>query len=94
MILPNSRYANSTVATLEAPAAFGGGDVAVIVPSPASSYNFAFINHQVVHGERIDSIAFQYYTDPALWWRIAQANPEIMYWDNLPVGTILRIPQI
>jgi hypothetical protein len=90
MILPNSRYADSSVATVDK----DGANVSVIVPSAAKSYSFAYANHQVAVGERIDSIAYQYYTDSTLWWRIADANPEIMFWDDVPVGTIIRVPTI
>lgn len=92
MILPNSRYANSTIATVQATSTFGGGNVSVIVPSTALAYNFQYVSHQVMLGERIDSIAFQYYTDPTLWYYIAYANPEIMWWDNLTPGAIIRVP--
>lgn len=90
MILANSRYANSAVVTVDK----SGTDVAVIVPSPAVSYSFSFVTHQVADGERVDTLAYQYYTDPTLWWRIAQANPEVMFWDDLPAGAIIRIPQL
>lgn len=89
-ILANSRYANSSVVAVDK----DGADVAVIVPSPAVAYSFSYVNHQVADGERPDTLAYQYYTDPTLWWRIAQANPEIMYWDSVPAGTIIRIPQL
>lgn len=94
MILPNSRYANSTVVTLEAPANFGGGDIAVIVPSAATAYSFSYVTYQVKIGDRIDALSYQFYTDATLWWRIAQANPEILFWDDLTPGTVIRIPQI
>lgn len=88
MILPNSRYTDSAVATVSK----GSANVAVIVPSAQKSYSFGYANHQVAVGERIDTIAYQYYTDATMWWKIADANPEIMVWDDIPVGTIIRIP--
>ena len=90
MILPNSRYADSTVATVVK----GSGDVAVIVPSAQRAYSFGYANHQVGVGERIDTIAYQYFTDATLWWKIADANPEILFWDDLAVGTIIRVPTL
>jgi len=90
MISAASRYADSTVATLVK----DGQDVAVIVPSAQVAYSFSFTHHTVVTGDRADSIAYQYYTDPTLWWRIADANPEILWWDDLAPGTVLRIPSI
>lgn len=90
MISAASRYADSTVVTLVK----DGNDVAVIVPSAQVSYSFTFIHHVVALGERIESVAYQYYTDPSLWWRIADANPEILWWDDLAPGTVLRVPSI
>lgn len=90
MIVPNSRYANSNITTVMK----DGADVAVIVPSAASTYSFAFVNYQVAVGDRIDTLAFRFYGDATQWWRIAQANPEIMFWDNIAVGSIVRVPQL
>lgn len=90
MILPNSRYSDSTVATVDK----DGTDAAVIVPSAQRAYSFSYVNHQVAVGERADTIAYQYYTDATLWWRIADANPEILFWDDLAVGTIIRVPTL
>lgn len=90
MISADSRYADSTLATLVKE----GQDVAVIVPSAQVSYSFNFIHHTVLLGERIESIAYQYYSDARLWWHIADANPEILWWDNLTPGTVLRVPSV
>lgn len=90
MILPGSRYADSTVAAVDK----GGTNVAVIVPGAQNAYSFSYVGHTVTIGERIDGIAFQYYNDATLWWRIADANPEMLWWDGLEPGTILRIPAI
>lgn len=90
MISASSRYADSTVATLTK----DGADVAVIVPSAQISYSFTFIHHVVMIGERIETIAYQYYSDPGLWWRIADANPELLWYDDIQPGTVLRIPSI
>lgn len=42
--------------------------------------------------DRIDVIATRYYGEPDLWWRIADANPEILDPLNIPIGTKIRIP--
>lgn len=90
MIHPASRYSDSTIATVTK----GSSQVAVIVPSAQSAYSFTFVSHVVAIGERVETIAYQYYHDASLWWRIADANPEILWWDNLAAGTVLRIPAI
>lgn len=47
--------------------------------------------HVLCLGERLDTLAYQYYGDPDYWWVIALAN-RIMDPFTLPVGQQLRIP--
>lgn len=42
--------------------------------------------------DRIDILATQYYGEPDLWWRIMDANPEILDPLSIPIGTKIRIP--
>ena len=44
-------------------------------------------------GDRLDSLAYQYYKDASLWWIIASANNIHNAPFGLTDGTILRIPQ-
>lgn len=46
-----------------------------------------------VVGDRLDSLAYQYYSDSTLWWIITAANPELRK-DSvfLDAGMQLRIP--
>tara|TARA_B100000427_G_C15491632_1_gene587916 strand:+ start:1432 stop:1701 length:270 start_codon:yes stop_codon:yes gene_type:complete len=41
-------------------------------------------------GDRCDTLSFQYYGKPDLWWFIASVNK--LSTNNIPVGTQLRIP--
>ena len=41
-------------------------------------------------GDRLDSLAFQFYGDPSLWWYIAKANNLTSM--NVTAGTSMRIP--
>lgn len=41
---------------------------------------------------RLDILAFRAYRDETLWWVIADANPGILWFDELPAGTVLRVP--
>lgn len=50
--------------------------------------------HTYLSGERLDQLAYRYYQRPELWWFIAEYNPEIDDHDNIPNGTILRIPNV
>ena len=45
-------------------------------------------------GDRLDSIAFQFYNDIRLWWVIATANPQVIRRDsyNLKPNLEIRIP--
>jgi nucleoid-associated protein YgaU len=43
-------------------------------------------------GDRFDIIAAREYGDPLLWWALARANSEIFYPDEIPAGTVIRIP--
>lgn len=45
-------------------------------------------------GDRLDSLAFKYYSDATLWWIISAANPELRK-DSLYLepGTQVRIPR-
>ena len=41
-------------------------------------------------GDRLDTLAYEYYNDPNLWWFIGRANNITTI--NLSAGTSLRIP--
>jgi hypothetical protein len=44
-------------------------------------------------GDRLDTLAYQFYKDSSLWWIIASANKIHNGQVGLADGTILRIPQ-
>jgi nucleoid-associated protein YgaU len=54
------------------------------------------VEHVVKVGDRLDLLARHYYNDDRLWWRIVDANPEILFaGDMLAPGTegqIILIP--
>ena len=41
-------------------------------------------------GDRLDNLAFEYYSDPSLWWFIARVNN--LKSKNVEPGLYLRIP--
>jgi hypothetical protein len=41
------------------------------------------LEHTVREGERHDRLASHYYNDPRLWWRILDANPDVLYAGDL-----------
>jgi nucleoid-associated protein YgaU len=56
---------------------------------PVSNYDLYVMSEA---GDRLDSLANQYYKDPTLWWIIASANNIHTAPLGLREGTILRIP--
>ena len=88
-ILAGSRYASAAVTTLQA----AGKPRQVILISPQQApYSFGYTSYQVTEADTVQSLAWAFFGDPAQWWQIADANPEIEFWGPLPPGTIIRIP--
>jgi hypothetical protein len=89
-VQPGSRYINTPIVDLT----INGQTRQVLVPSPQTNYSFTYTAYMVTGEDRIDTIANDFYGDPTLWFHIAQGNPEILNWSNLPPGSIIRIPGI
>jgi hypothetical protein len=90
MITSNSRYAQSSLNLI----ASGRGTNLTVVPSQQREWAFRFTYHQLTSADRIDLLAQQYYGDARLWWEIADANPEVLSWEVLTPGQIIRIPSV
>jgi hypothetical protein len=56
--------------------------------------NVTYIEHTYIKGERLDQIAFTYYKDPTFWWIIPEFNPQVTDFTAIPVGTVLKIPNV
>jgi hypothetical protein len=41
------------------------------------------LEHYLRVGERPDLLGAHYYNEPALWWRILDANPDVLYAGDL-----------
>jgi len=91
MINSNSRYAQSPLITVVDD---DGHDIQVITSTQQKPFVFTYVWHSIMGNERIDNIAYAYYGDGTLWWKIADGNPEILDWSNLVVGSMIRIPGI
>ncbi|WP_317587823.1 hypothetical protein [Vibrio sp. EA2] len=54
------------------------------------------IEHQVQENDRLDHLAQHYYNDSRLWWRIVDANPDLLFADHMLskewVGRAIVIP--
>lgn len=92
---PNSRYYGVATATLTTTDADGNPRTLVylrrrFVPPPE---RLALVQeHAVVQGDRLDNLAFTYFGDPELFWRLGDANEAIAP-DELTatVGRRLRV---
>lgn len=52
------------------------------------------VEHLWTSYDRIDILAARYYGNETSWWMIAESNPRILDWTAIPVGTIIRIPNV
>jgi phage tail protein X len=88
-IATDSRYVTATITTAVGPDNETRQEMRPAFPrSRVITYTF----YRVVDGERVDTIARDFYGNAQLWWMIADANPEIFDWLDIDPGTILRIP--
>jgi nucleoid-associated protein YgaU len=90
MIIRGSRYENASI--LRVTTADGSTQFAIYPTRMLLTEQVTFVQRTVVAGDRLDTLAHRYYQNSLLWWIIARANPEILYPDDIPPGTILRIP--
>ncbi len=88
MFVKGSRY--------EAARRFEGADFAGVRPrdiGPATGV----VEHVVAAGDRLDLLARHYYNDPRLFWRILDANPDILFGGDIELsdleGEIILIPK-
>lgn len=98
MILKNSRYAPQRP-FLPAPSATPGPAAPVfsgVLPRAVETAAGA-IEYEVKSGDRLDLLARHYYNQDRLWWRIVDANPDILFAGALlseaMVGQVILIPK-
>lgn len=44
-------------------------------------------------GDRLDYLAYQFFDNSLEWWRILDANPEVLNPSQIQPGTAIRIPE-
>ena len=87
-----SRYENSTVDFVST----DGSDTA----APVVFYSFAPLGRVSYSeyiwrtGDRLDYLAWKFYSQPEMWWKLAYYNPEIEDFQNIPEGTVLRVGNV
>lgn len=86
-IYAGSRYENQAVVSIQKP----DGDWApTVLRIPLMRSVRGEIYSQ--DGDTLQHLAGKYYNDAEKWWVIADANPQIIYPDDIAPGTVLRIP--
>jgi hypothetical protein len=88
MISGKSRYVNNPVVLVSS----NRGPVVTIAPLPPQPRVLSYTYVRLADGDRLDLMAVRLYGDERLWWKIADANPEILDWTDVPMGTVLRVP--
>ena len=81
-----SRYQNTKSSPVSGKG-FMKKDTTIYQNIPETNNDIFIITQQ---GDRLDTLAFQFYEDPDLWWYIAKANH--INTMNVEAGTSLRIP--
>lgn len=91
MVNPDSRYASGTLSVVDDPVR--GEHQALILPAP-TEVTFTFTFYQWAADDTVDMLGFQFMGKGQYWWMIANANPEILDWNNVATGTVIRIPSV
>lgn len=85
-----SRYADNTVTAVTGTDGVVRATIIIEPPSAPVTYSISTYTWQM--GDQIDYLAYSAYGDETQWWRIANANPEILFWSTLTPGTEIRVP--
>jgi len=92
MFTKDSRYAQARPFRFDADerASFSGVRPRAIGPATG------VIEHTLRAWDRLDQLAAYYYNDPRKWWRILDANPELLYGGDAvgeeQAGKVILIP--
>lgn len=90
MIFAGSRYETADVTPV---ADAQGVYRATVIPTRTVAETTDYTEHRVRVGDRMDTLARIAYGDPEMWWRIADANPQLAYPDQLVPGALIKIPR-
>lgn len=91
-ITSGSRYENSIVDYFSKEP--GGNLYPIVFYSFDSLTDISFFYHVYRTGETLHGLSQKYFKSPALWWAIAEYNPEVTDLFHIKDGTILRIPSV
>lgn len=90
MISTDGRYANSDITYVLNPKT--GEMTATVFRKNRKSYAQSSRIWHWRYGDRLESISFKMYGTPKDWWRILDANPQIINPSVIAPGTSIRIP--
>lgn len=65
----------------------------VIVAVRKTKTSTSYDKYTARDGDSFESIAQLIFGDPQQYWRIADINPQVKYPNEIPVGTLIRIPK-
>lgn len=88
MISELSRYAEARIQYVDS----DRGHQPALYPGPIFYNGQRYQVYVVSEGEEFAMLARRFYKDPGLYWRIADANPQVFYPEDLVAGSVLRIP--
>lgn len=91
-IFAGSRYQNSTVDFI--PIYNGGGKAPLVIYTFPDINQLSYREYTWKNGDRLDAIAADEYKDASRWWIIPEYNPEIVDFQNIVPGTVIRIPHV
>ena len=93
MIIKKSRYKNTKIFDPDE----DGKEVFPGLRSRNIGPATGIVEHEVVAGDRLDHLAQHYYNNDHLWWRIVDANPDVVFAENLldeeMAGQAILIPK-
>lgn len=89
-VFEGSRYEYNDIVRIVGPDGRARPTIALAENNSKPLFQFAW--YTVKDGDRIDIIAARFLGEADLWWMLADYNPEWLYYDYLPPGTLLRIP--
>lgn len=84
----DSRYASASISTVTD----GRGTHQSVNIPDITTATYVFTFYQMREGDSLDALAYQAYGNGAYWWKIADLNPEILDWLDVPPGTVIRLP--
>lgn len=90
-IYKTSRYNDSTIDYISLEE--NGNTTSVVFYEFSELGELTWSEYTWKDGDRLESVAQNFYNAPTSWWLIAEANPEIEDILNIPSGYVLRVPK-